>query len=319
MRHHSLNSFTYKTRCGVMGLVWLGLGMGSLSPVVLHAQESHAHSHSHVTAHISKHTPQHILAHSSLHHQQGLHQKLNKKKSVHNKVKTRKSVNPVATGTASVPAPVKDAVPAPVAAQPAPALPEKGTVTGLPVPRFLALRADVVNMRAGPGMRYPIQWIYHRRHMPVMVLREFDVWRLIQDADGQKGWVQQAILTGERYFITVGQPMSVMDDTKMENAGQTKQAQDKSADTSSEHMDSVITGYVANLQSLNQIQPHVIVRKEPKETAEPVAVLNSGVIGSIKECPINVNWCKVSIKAYIGWVPRKDIWGLLPQEIIQSH
>ena len=31
-----------------------------------------------------------------------------------------------------------------------------GTETGLPIPRYVTLRAKDVNVRAGPGVRYPI-------------------------------------------------------------------------------------------------------------------------------------------------------------------
>lgn len=78
---------------------------------------------------------------------------------------------------------------------------DKGSVTGLPLPRFAALRSDDVNMRVGPGMRYPIEWQYHRRDLPVEILRELDVWRLVEDQDGVKGWVHQATLTGRRGFV----------------------------------------------------------------------------------------------------------------------
>jgi len=77
----------------------------------------------------------------------------------------------------------------------------KGSNTGLPLPRFAALRSDEVNLRAGPGTRYPIEWIYKRRELPVEIQREFEVWRLVQDPDGTKGWVHQATLTGRRSFI----------------------------------------------------------------------------------------------------------------------
>ena len=33
------------------------------------------------------------------------------------------------------------------------------------------------------------------------ILREFEVWRLVEDPDGIKGWVHQATLTGRRSFI----------------------------------------------------------------------------------------------------------------------
>jgi SH3-like domain-containing protein len=43
-----------------------------------------------------------------------------------------------------------------------------------------------------------------RRSLPVEIEREFDVWRLVQDADGIKGWVHQATLIGRRSFIVTG-------------------------------------------------------------------------------------------------------------------
>jgi SH3-like domain-containing protein len=80
----------------------------------------------------------------------------------------------------------------------------KGSNTGLPLPRFAAFRSDEVNLRAGPGTRYPIDWVYKRRELPVQIQREFEVWRLVQDPDGIKGWVHQATLTGRRSFIVTG-------------------------------------------------------------------------------------------------------------------
>ena len=80
----------------------------------------------------------------------------------------------------------------------------KGSVTGLPLPRFAALRSDDVNLRAGPGTRYPIDWVYRRRNLPVEIVREFDVWRLVRDAEGTEGWVHQATLTGRRSFLVIG-------------------------------------------------------------------------------------------------------------------
>jgi SH3-like domain-containing protein len=114
-----------------------------------------------------------------------------------------------------VPKPSTATPPAPAAPPPAPtpapveppqvAAPEhRGSATNLPLPRFAALRSDEVNLRAGPGTRYPIEWVYKRRELPVEIQREFEVWRLVQDPDGIKGWVHQATLTGRRSFIVTG-------------------------------------------------------------------------------------------------------------------
>ncbi len=97
----------------------------------------------------------------------------------------------------------------PLPPMPAPAAPSVvvrrvGSVTGLALPRFASLRANLVNMRVGPGLRYPILWVYKRRHLPVEIWREFGAWRYVQDYEGVKGWMHQATLTRRRGFIVVG-------------------------------------------------------------------------------------------------------------------
>lgn len=70
--------------------------------------------------------------------------------------------------------------------------------TALPIPRFVSLRTDPINLRAGPGVRYPVEWVYVRRRLPVEVIAEFDTWRQIRDPDGAEGWVHQTMLSGRR-------------------------------------------------------------------------------------------------------------------------
>lgn len=75
--------------------------------------------------------------------------------------------------------------------------------TGLPLPRFASLRARKVYMRAGPGTRYPVEWIYRRRGLPVEIVAEFDTWRKVRDWTGTIGWVHRAMLSGKRTGITI--------------------------------------------------------------------------------------------------------------------
>ena len=46
--------------------------------------------------------------------------------------------------------------------------------SGLPLPRFVTLRATEVNLRTGPGVRYPIEWAFTRKGLPVEVFGEFE-------------------------------------------------------------------------------------------------------------------------------------------------
>lgn len=75
---------------------------------------------------------------------------------------------------------------------------EVGAVTGLELPRYASLKSDKVNLRKGPGTEYPMVWVYRRAGLPVQILREFETWREVRDADGVSGWVSHHLLSGRR-------------------------------------------------------------------------------------------------------------------------
>lgn len=105
------------------------------------------------------------------------------------------------------------ATPAQAASEAAPPpadIPAPRRGSGLPVPRFASLRADVVNLRTGPGTRYPIDWVFQRKGMPVEVINEFDTWRRIRDWQGTTGWVHQSVLTGKRGLVVVARDASLL-------------------------------------------------------------------------------------------------------------
>jgi SH3-like domain-containing protein len=70
--------------------------------------------------------------------------------------------------------------------------------SGLPVPRFVSLKADRVTVRGGPDKDHDVSWIYTRAGWPVEITAEFDNWRRIRDCDGAEGWVYHALLSGKR-------------------------------------------------------------------------------------------------------------------------
>jgi SH3-like domain-containing protein len=79
-----------------------------------------------------------------------------------------------------------------------------GSETQLPIPRFVSLRSDEVNLRTGPRTTYPVEWVYIRRDLPVEIVAEFDVWRKIRDWQGTTGWVHQSMLAGKRTVLITG-------------------------------------------------------------------------------------------------------------------
>jgi len=81
--------------------------------------------------------------------------------------------------------------------------------SGLPLPRFASLRSDEVNVRTGPGSRYPVDWVFKRKSMPVEIVAEYENWRKIRDWQGASGWVHQSLLTGKRSFIVPAKTASL--------------------------------------------------------------------------------------------------------------
>ena len=82
--------------------------------------------------------------------------------------------------------------------------PSHAAESTLPTPRFAALRSDEVNVRTGPGVRYPIDWVFTRKTLPVQITAEVDTWRKIRAVDGTEGWVHQSMLTGRRTALITG-------------------------------------------------------------------------------------------------------------------
>jgi SH3-like domain-containing protein len=106
--------------------------------------------------------------------------------------------------------------------------------SGLPVPRFVSLKSDRVNLRQGPGTEYPTAWVFRRAGLPVEVVKEFESWRQVRDAEGTTGWVLGSMLSGRRtavilpWEVKVGQgqqTMAVLRDDDSARAGEVAQVE----------------------------------------------------------------------------------------------
>lgn len=78
-----------------------------------------------------------------------------------------------------------------------------GSVSGLPVPRFVSLKSDRVNVRSGPNKDQDVRWVYTRAGMPVEITAEYENWRRIRDWEGAEGWVYHSLLSGKRTAVVV--------------------------------------------------------------------------------------------------------------------
>lgn len=58
----------------------------------------------------------------------------------------------------------------------------------------------------------------------------------------------------------------------------------------------------------------VTMRRDAADHAPAVARLAQGMVARIEQC--ETEWCQVTVGSYEGWLPRRGIWGLYPEELI---
>jgi SH3-like domain-containing protein len=68
----------------------------------------------------------------------------------------------------------------------------------LPVPRFVSIKADRVNVRGGADKDHEVSFIFTRVGWPVEITAQFEDWRRIRDWDGSEGWVYHSLLSSKR-------------------------------------------------------------------------------------------------------------------------
>jgi SH3-like domain-containing protein len=72
------------------------------------------------------------------------------------------------------------------------------------LPYFVSMKGETTNMREGPSEDNRIEWVYHRKGLPVEVIATYEVWRRVRDMDGEIGWIHVALLSRERTAVVRG-------------------------------------------------------------------------------------------------------------------
>ncbi len=78
------------------------------------------------------------------------------------------------------------------------------------MPYWASIKAEMLNMRAGPGRDFPVRWVYRRAGLPLKVIRVHEGWRLVRDPAGDEGWVTANLLSKERGALVIGNAPAAM-------------------------------------------------------------------------------------------------------------
>jgi SH3-like domain-containing protein len=77
-------------------------------------------------------------------------------------------------------------------------------------PYWASISSGQAMMRTGPARTFPGTWLYQRRDLPVRVVQRYEHWRLIEDPDGERGWMLAALLSDRRTaMVKPGDPRPI--------------------------------------------------------------------------------------------------------------
>ena len=68
--------------------------------------------------------------------------------------------------------------------------------------KFLSLKKNKTNVRYGPGLDYPIKYIYRKINLPVKQIDKKENWRRVVFLDNNSGWIHWSQLKPSNSIIT---------------------------------------------------------------------------------------------------------------------
>lgn len=150
--------------------------------------------------------------------------------------------------------------------------------TGLPIPRFVSLKASRANVRKGPSLDHAILWTFTRPGLPLEITAEFGNWRRVRDWEGDAGWMHHSLLEGRRTVMVTGARKGARKGAKKDE----------------------------DLYALHQ---------RPGSGSPVAAYAERGLVARLSSC--TGAWCRVAAQGEEGWIERKNLWGLYPDEKIE--
>ena len=66
------------------------------------------------------------------------------------------------------------------------------------VPTWGSIAASRAHLRAGPGKRFPIEWVFTAPSLPVLITDRHGNWRAVTLPNGDSGWMHHSLLSWRR-------------------------------------------------------------------------------------------------------------------------
>ena len=68
-------------------------------------------------------------------------------------------------------------------------------------PKYASIKKEKTYSRHNASFDAPLEWIYQKKNLPILIIRERDNWREIRDIDGDISWMHVSMISNKRTFI----------------------------------------------------------------------------------------------------------------------
>ena len=68
-------------------------------------------------------------------------------------------------------------------------------------PKYASIKKEKAYSRHNASFDAPLEWIYQKKYLPILIIRERDNWREIRDIDGAESWMHVSMISNKRTFI----------------------------------------------------------------------------------------------------------------------
>ena len=68
-------------------------------------------------------------------------------------------------------------------------------------PKYASIKKEKAYSRHNASFDAPLEWIYQKKNLPILIIRERDNWREIRDIDGYISWMHVSMISNKRTFI----------------------------------------------------------------------------------------------------------------------
>ena len=68
-------------------------------------------------------------------------------------------------------------------------------------PKYASIKKERAYSRHNASFDAPLEFIYQKKNLPILIINKHDVWKRVRDIDGEEGWIHTSMISNKKTFI----------------------------------------------------------------------------------------------------------------------